>query len=325
VAAAVAVVVAGVVALVSFGRRSWGGASSRPYVTGRADLGLRPTVYLVGGLVTLLAGMCLFLGSNGDRRTASHAASKALAVAFMATVPFVVRRYRASRDAAQRAWARRHDVGEVLLLRSFVDDDLEVRSRMSDRAGLERFALRWKEPFEDVMVRAVETVGPVVAIAKPGTRAGEFGAARDRIVVADWLTAVKAAMEKSVHIVAILGKGEGLRTELATLVELDLLGRVCLVLPPIDGDDASTRLCDGADVIGGAAGGWGDLRSDQADGRQVLALVGDGPHRYLVLCNDRASMSEYMLLGNWLADLWGPGHAGRRAVPASTRPEPAST
>lgn len=301
VAGAVVVVAAGLAALIANGRRRWGGGPSRRYVAKGADVGLRSTVYLVSGLVTLLAGMCLFLGSNGDRDAISHAVSKGMAVAFIATVPYTVRRYRAARDAAQRAWARRNDVGEVLLLRSFVDDDLDVRSRMADREGLERFALRWKEPFEDVMVRAVENIGPVVAIAKPGTRAGEFGAARERILVADWLTAVKAAMAKSVNIVAILGRGEGLRTELATLAELQLLGRVCLVVPPIDGADAAARLAEASNVLGGVAAGWGDLRTDEADGNRVLALVGDGTSRFVVVCPDRNSTGAYMQLGAWLA------------------------
>lgn len=68
-------------------------------------------------------------------------------------------------------------------------------------------------------------------------------------------------------------------------------------------------------------GGWGDLRSDQADERHVLALVGDGTARYLVLCRDRGSMSEYMLLGAFLAKLWGAD--GELPVPRGRRPVPA--
>ena len=79
---------------------------------------------------------------------------------------------------------------EVLLLRSFVDDGLKVPSRRKSRRGFEQFIPTRRELFEDVVVRAFTQLGPVVAIARPGTGQTELGASRDLIVGEDWLTVV---------------------------------------------------------------------------------------------------------------------------------------
>jgi hypothetical protein len=194
----------------------------------------------------------------------------------LAVVPFVGRRVRAARDAARREWAREREVLEVLevlLLRSFVDDGLRVPSRPRARRGFERLIPARTELFEDVVVRAFTQLGPVVAIARPGTAQTELGASRDLILGADWLIAVKEAMAGAAYVVVILGRGEGLELELETLRELELLDRACLVVPPVEAHDAAERPRKGTAVVDGEEG-WGVLYADSRE--EVLGLVGAG-------------------------------------------------
>ena len=285
-------------------RHAAGRGSSPGYVTWYADVDLRSGLYLVGLTGVAVAGGALFLGTNGDLDVGSQLVSKTLALAGLATVPIVARRARAARDASRRDWARNRGVPEVLLLRSFVDDGLKVPSRRKSRRGFEQFIPTRRELFEDVVVRAFTQLGPVVAIARPGTGQTELGASRDLIVGEDWLTVVKAEMAEAAYIVVILGKGHGLSVELATLRELELLDRVCLVVPPVEPDDAAERLDRGTSEVEGEEG-WGRIASGEArdpfDRRyHVAALLGAGDRRFVAISQERDS-TAYLRLGNFLA------------------------
>ncbi len=285
-------------------RHAAGRGASPGYAAWYADIDLRSGLYLVGLAGVAIAGGALFLGTNGDLDLTSQLTSKVLALAGLATVPIVGRRVRAARDAARRDWARDRGVPEVLLLRSFVDDGLEVPSRRKSRRGFEQLIPTRHELFEDVVVRAFTQLGPVVAIARPGTGQTELGASRDLIVGEDWLTAVKAEMAEAAYIVVILGKGHGLTVELATLRELGLLDRVCLVVPPVEPDDAAERLERGTSEVEGADG-WGRIASGEArdpfDRRyHVAALLGAGDRRFVAISQERDS-AAYLRLGAFLA------------------------
>jgi hypothetical protein len=190
----------------------------------------------------------------------------------------------------------------VLLLRSFVDDGLQVPSRPRARRGLERFIPARRELFEDVVVRAFTQLGPVVAIARPGTGQTELGASRDLIVGSDWLTAVKEEMAGAAYVVVILGRGEGLVLELQALSELELLDRVCLVVPPVEPDDVAERLRTGTAAVDGEDG-WGLLCPDGAHGspgEEVLGLLGSGERRFVAISGQRHA-TAYLRLGAFLA------------------------
>ncbi|HWM14737.1 MAG TPA: hypothetical protein VNO56_09670 [Gaiellaceae bacterium] len=279
-------------------RRAAAAGSLPDYVPWYADADLRAAAYLVGLGGIALAGGALFLGSNGDLDTASQLASKTMAAVGLAVVPFVGRRVRAARDAARRKWARDREVPEVLLLRSFVDDGLKVPSRPRARRGFERLIPARTELFEDVVVRAFTQLGPVVAIARPGTAQTELGASRDLILGADWLTAVKEEMAGAAYVVVILGRGEGLELELETLRELELLDRACLVVPPVEAHDAAERLRKGTAVVDGEEG-WGVLSADPRE--EVLSLVGTGERRFVAISAQRDA-TAYLRLGAFLAD-----------------------
>jgi hypothetical protein len=301
-------------------RHAAGRGSSPGYVTWYADVDLRSGLYLVGLTGVALAGGALFLGTNGDLDVGSQLVSKALALVGLATVPLVARRVRAARDAARRDWARDRGVPEVLLLRSFVDDGLKVPSGRKARRGFEQFIPARRDLFEDVVVRAFTQLGPVVAIARPGTGQTELGASRDLIVGEDWLAAVKAEMAEAAYIVVILGKGHGLSLELATLKELKLLDRVCLVVPPVEPEDAAERLDRGTSEVEGEEG-WGRISSGEArdpfDRRlHVAALLGAGDRRYVAISQERDS-TAYLRLGAFLAGRAGTVARVRRSAPDS--------
>src|SRR5262249_21295227 len=153
------------------------------------DIDARSTVFLAGvGLLTLGAA-ALFLGSNGDTDRSSQATAKLVGLAGLVVASTMVAHARAARDSAARERARRRATPPVLYLRSFGDDRLRVVSPRLERRGLERFSWRRTELFEDVVARALSSIGPVVAIARPGTGQRELGAARESIVVEDWLSA----------------------------------------------------------------------------------------------------------------------------------------
>jgi hypothetical protein len=205
------------------------------------DVDARSTVFLAGTGALTLGAASLFLASTGDRNPADHAAAKLLGLAGLLIAFTAAAHVRAARDAAARERARRRATPYVLYLRSFGDDKLRVVSPPVERRGLERLSWRRTELFEDVVARALSAVGPVVAIAKPGTGQRDLGAARDSIVVDDWLTAVKSYMSNAVLVAVVMGTSEGLVRELDTLAELELVDRVCVLVPPVGDDEIAER------------------------------------------------------------------------------------
>ena len=145
-----------------------------------------------------------------------------------------------------------------------------------------------------------------MAIGKPGTGQSELGASRDLILGSDWLAAVKTEMADAAYIVVLLGQGEGLTLELETLRELDLLDRVCLVVPPVESDDAAERLERGTAEVDGPQG-WGLVAADHAldpmfelpeRGRWLCS--GSGEQRFIVVSKQRDA-TAYLRLGAFAA------------------------
>lgn len=259
-------------------------------------LGARWVVFVVGFVWVAAASVALFLGSNGSPDLREQLRMKAISLPGLLLLPVGARRLRAARSLASRRRLRRLGAPEVLYLRSFVDDGLRVRSERRSRTGLERW-LPWpSERFEDVLLRGFERMGPVIAIGRPGTDQTELGAARDLVIGADWLSAVRAEMDSVAFIVVVLGPGEGLRTELLTLCERERLDRVCVVVPPVPRADVAARLS--AATLPFARGlGWGDINGHAVDGHgEVVALVGVGSRRVVLVAPRRARASTYLSL-----------------------------
>ena len=264
-------------------------------------LGARWLLLWVGYVALACSSIALLLGSNGEADVRTNLAAKAIAVPGLVVLAISARRVRAARSLATRERLRREGRREVLYLRSFIDDRLRVRSKRRSRPGLERW-LPWpSELFEDVLLRGLEQIGPVIAIGRPGTRQTELGASRELVIGEDWLTAVSAEMHEARFITVVLGRGEGLHKELLTLCERRRLDRVCIVVPPLPPTEVSTRLAAGTLALDGGKA-WGHLNVDAIDvRRQIVALVGIGPCRYVMVARRRAQASAYIALTSWVS------------------------
>jgi hypothetical protein len=254
------------------------------------DIDLRSSVFLVGVGMLTVGAAALFLASTGDRNLPAQAVEKLLGVAGLFVASSAAAHVRAARDAAARERARRRATPHVLYLRSFGDDKLRVVSPQVERRGLERLSWRRTELFEDVIARSLSSIGPVVAIARPGTGQRDLGAARDSIVVEDWLSAVKQYMSNAVLVAVVMGTSEGLVRELETLGELGLLDRVCVFVPPVNDDDISARM----DVLAQQASFsdlWGKPTDDTEWRSGVVALTSFGGHRAALVAPKRTAIA----------------------------------
>jgi hypothetical protein len=264
------------------------------------DIDARSTLFLAGvGLLTVGAGS-LFLASTGDGDLPAQAAEKAFALVGLLIASTAVAYARAARDAAARERARQRSTPHVLYLRSFGDDKLRVVSPRLERRGLERLSWRRTELFEDVVARSLSTIGPVVAIARPGTGQRDLGAARDSIVVDDWLTAVKSYMSESLMVAVVMGTSEGLVKELETLGELGLLDRVCIFVPPLDDAQVEERM-DVLERQESFAKLWGEQTDAAVWHGRVVALVSLRGRR--VLTASKRTAGAYRAVGATLQSL----------------------
>ena len=116
----------------------------------------------------------------------------------------------------------------VLFVRSFVDDLLELKPKFEYFSRLFRKRLT----LEEFVVGRLMTLGPVVAIGKPGEALSPLGAAREYVHGPDWQDRVRSLLGESSWVVAILGGGEGLKWEYEQILQRDLTGRFILVVPP---------------------------------------------------------------------------------------------
>ncbi len=254
------------------------------------DVDARSVLFVVGAAAVLVGAGTLFLASNGEGDGGAQAADKVIGAAGLFVASTVAVHVRASRDAAARARARRRGLPYVLYLRSFGDDTLWLASPRSQRLGLERFSWHRRELFEDVVARAFGVIGPVVAIARPGTEQHDLGAAHDSIAVEDWLSTVRSYMVEAALVVVTVGNSAGLIRELGSLGELGLLDRACLLVPPLPETTVAERLA----VLGrdpGYSAIWGAVDAWQPTGRDVggvVALTTVNGERVILLAGRRA-------------------------------------
>ena len=133
----------------------------------------------------------------------------------------------------------------VLYLRSFGDDRLKLLTATLGRPSLiERFTLRRFDAFEEVIVRHLSHVGPVIAVNPPGTKLAPLGAARETIDSADWQSVVAAWMARSIMIVFVAPPGQvtqGLHWELETVSANRYWNKTLIVVPPVPPEDLQRR------------------------------------------------------------------------------------
>ncbi|WP_149261543.1 hypothetical protein [Actinomadura sp. K4S16] len=168
---------------------------------------------------------------------------------------------RAERLASGRAVE--DDAPAILLLRSFEDDAIRVRSPWT-LLGLTRAVLPLRSPrFEEFITTALlGEDGRLVAIGRPGERLPELGAVRSYHSMDGWRAAVLRTATRAKAIVVIAGMGDELSWEIRQLRESDLLAKVLVVFPPDNEERTLLRLRRATEALAGDATGPVEYRYD---------------------------------------------------------------
>jgi hypothetical protein len=122
----------------------------------------------------------------------------------------------------------------VLLLRSFNDDSLVIRS---DRTWFDS-----SDTFEETVTEYLWEFGPVITIGQPNEAIPLSGAAREYVSHEDWQSRVEKLAADASCIVVILGASAGLSWEIDRLDALNLLSKTVIIFPPIGVDLLDDRL-----------------------------------------------------------------------------------
>ncbi|MDZ4178107.1 MAG: hypothetical protein U1E29_02560 [Coriobacteriia bacterium] len=187
----------------------------------------------------------------------------------------------------------------ILLLRSFQDDSLEVRSPAMPGSFIDTFAGEVFSRFEEVIAWSAWGFGPVLAIGQPGTILQPLGAARDYFSDDDWQTAVDQRAENARAIVVVVGRSPGLVWEIQNIRQHNRLAKAVFILPPVSPHESQVR----KQVLASAL----DLDPSILDvglHRMPLALRFDECGQpTLYICGGRTGTAYAEALGRALADI----------------------
>ncbi|MGH4025678.1 MAG: hypothetical protein ACRDRV_13975 [Pseudonocardiaceae bacterium] len=133
----------------------------------------------------------------------------------------------------------------VLYLRTFADDSLTIRTATyARRSFIDRLSPRRFARFEEVLVRNLTMIGPVVALNPPGTDLAPIGAARETLpadhwqsTITDWMTDARLIVVGAPPEVITPGFG----WELRAVDSQGLWSKTLLVLPPVPDAPMRTR------------------------------------------------------------------------------------
>lgn len=129
----------------------------------------------------------------------------------------------------------------ILLLRSFSDDDLRMRTMLAVAGPASPiFPLSYVR-FEEHLARVLSVYGDLVAIGRPDEGLPELGAVRTYWADDQWQGAVRLTASRAKAIVLIAGASDGLAWELSLLREWDLLAKTLVLMPPDPHKERSTR------------------------------------------------------------------------------------
>ncbi|MFJ3234726.1 hypothetical protein [Streptomyces sp. NPDC086787] len=196
--------------------------------------------------------------------------------------------------ALKDAEAAQQDSAEppVLYLRSFTDDSATMPSSAIARTSvLERASFAWRQPFEEITVRHVWALGPVIAASHPAdTRSrSDIGAARMRLG-RNWQSEIEAKVLES-RLVVVGATPEAISEGL--LRELEILDRhpsvpVALVLAPLAKHELRRRwhsFIDATTTVGGSGtrrhSRFAELRAHRNDVTGALVLLNTGGTKWL--------------------------------------------
>jgi RNA polymerase subunit RPABC4/transcription elongation factor Spt4 len=125
----------------------------------------------------------------------------------------------------------------VLFVRSFSDDGISLERRFS----LVKLFAPTTFTLEELIVNRSWSVGPVMAIGKPGEQLGPLGAAREYLEGDQWRDRIEVLMSESRLIVSVCGSTAGLLWEYRAIVRLGVLNKMLIVFPPLALLDANRR------------------------------------------------------------------------------------
>ncbi len=131
----------------------------------------------------------------------------------------------------------------VLLLRAF-DDDFAAVDNDSPALDWRTAGFGGRVSFEQMLCDLFGRCGPVVAIGRPGEKVPPLGAARFWISDDRWQRAVEELLGECQRVVLVMGRIEGragLTWEARQIFALDRPGKVVLVMPPVDEEEARGR------------------------------------------------------------------------------------
>lgn len=128
-----------------------------------------------------------------------------------------------------------HDLRKpILLLRSFQQDGATITDEQSDVTVT----------FEEAVMSPLRKLGPLVAIAEPGTVRTVAGAVRERVDGDMWQQRVEQLARESAAIVLVLGETPGLAWEVGRMFEMSFLRKLVLV-PPASKNQFDPQILDG--------------------------------------------------------------------------------
>ncbi|MER5347134.1 hypothetical protein ABT030_44020 [Streptomyces mirabilis] len=280
-----------------------------PYGAGAAVLGI-----LGVGVTLLLAGSgCLLVFYSLIARVSGlpeisasgieHLTSLTFALGYglmtVSALPF---------ELTRRLWLRRTQTllerdgrQPVLLLRSWADDHVRMRSHRSGRhAFLERLRMRRWDRFEEILASALWLRGPVLGLGEPGTRLPPLGAAREYYPEDNWQQGVRDRIDGSCLIVMVVGRTASLVWEIREIADRSALGKTLFVIPPVP--DAERRLRQ--HVLCAVLGLPQEIFAHtESSGRSVLALCGAGSESPTLITSDVADDVGYEAALDLAADV----------------------
>ena len=144
--------------------------------------------------------------------------------------------FRRSRRALAQSFGDIAEDGDepALLLRSFGDDELSVRSDASARTGLvDAWSLRSVDRFEEVLAWELSNDGPTIAVSEPGKVSSRgLGAVKVPLDDGQWQGWVTDRMAESPLILCVLGSTPGFVWEMQQLRARELLDKAAIIVPP---------------------------------------------------------------------------------------------
>ena len=179
-----------------------------------------------------LPGERQFRYSPGTHAVFSHS-MWALAVVGAAYAMFTVGKRRAVRSTWTHAQA--NDIGPILYLRSFKDDQTRMGRPWHDFIG--NFIDHWghRRNLDEILVSEFESYAPVVALGRVDEKNQPFGAAREYVREgsdADWQTVITEVAQQASAIILVAGDSEGLAWEYELINRENLMNKTLIVFPP---------------------------------------------------------------------------------------------